>query len=100
MQLLHDLQLLHARALLHVQQREWSMRVPVRAALLLRALASHPLQDSTALHRPAPPTEHVPGCAQAGERETARGPVHGVWRKLRPMTRSTAAALPLELIVQ
>ena len=98
MQLLHDLQRLHARAFLHVQQREWSMRVPVRAALLLRALASHPLQYSTALHHPAPPTEHVLRCAQAGERETARVPVHGVWRKLRPMTPSTAAAL--EQIVQ
>ena len=98
MQLLHDLQLLHARALLHVQQREWSMRVPVRAAPSSARLHHTRCKNSTALHRPAPPTEHVPGCAQAGERETARGPVHGVWRKLRPMTRSTAAAL--ELIVQ
>jgi hypothetical protein len=52
-------------------------------------------QDSTALHHPAPPTEHVPGLAQAGEWETACGPVHGAWRKVRPMTRSTAAALAL-----
>ena len=54
MQLLHDLQLLHARALLHVQQREWSMRVPVRAALLLRALASHP-RSNTPQHSTSPP---------------------------------------------
>jgi hypothetical protein len=97
MQLLHDLQLVRARALLHVQQCEWPMRVPVRAALLCACVKRHTTpQHSTALHHPTPPTDHhptphtdhLPGLAQAGERRTACGPVHGVRRKVWPMTCS------------
>ena len=51
----------------------------------------HTSQHSTALHHPTSPTDHLPRLAQAGERRTACGPVHGVWRKLWPMTCTAAA---------
>lgn len=52
MQLLHDLQLVRARALLHVQQCEWSMRVPVRAALRACITRHNTPQRSTTPPRP------------------------------------------------
>ena len=51
----------------------------------------HMSQHSTALHHPTSPTDHLPRLAQAGERRTACGPVHGIWCKLRPMTCTAAA---------
>ena len=82
MQLLHDLQLLHARAFLHVQQREWSMRVPVRAALLLGL--HHTMQG---LHSTPPPRPaHRARARMCAGRRTGNSP--------RPGTRRMAQAAP------
>ena len=58
------------------------------------ALAPH----ATTLHSTPPPhptTDHRPGLVQAGERRTACRPVHGVRRKVRPMTCTSAAFIGL-----
>jgi hypothetical protein len=77
MQLLHDLQLVRARALLHVQQCEWPMRVPVRAALLCACVKRH----TTPQHSTTPPRTPTtyPGLRRPanGEQPAARYTAYG-----------------------